>query len=342
MILRRIVARSMTEALRRVQSEVGPDALIVDTSEADGLTTVFARRPDDPTDRPAEASAHERARMSVGDRMRADLTSKGASPRLVKAVLRAVEGLDASLLQRGSRALPGVVARIVCGLLRTSHKRKQRVALVGPTGVGKTTTIAKLAARDALQNGLATGIVTTDTYRIAAVEQLRAFADMMDLPFRVAFTPQDLRDALREFDDLDRVWIDSSGRSPRDETAVRGIRGLFSGVDVEVLLCLPTAGRRVDLEQSLDTFGSFDPSALVACKWDETDTPGELLSLAIERDLPIAGHGTGQRVPEDWVDGDAITYAQAIVPQDSALADPNDSSLQADSRITTSVAGRIS
>ena len=321
MILRRIVARSMSEALQRVENEIGPEALIVDTSQQDGLTTIFARRPETASATQTQRAARARrslprSRTLPQDAVRSQLEDVYMSERIIKVVFGAVEGLDPDLLRKGSRSLPGVVRKVLAGLIRCSPTRQKRVALVGPTGVGKTTTIAKLAARDALENGLATGIVTTDTYRVAAVEQLRAFADMMELPFRVAFTPQDLRTALREMSTLDRVWIDSSGRNPRDENALRGIRGLFGGLDIEVLLCLPAAARRRELEHALRAFGAFKPDALVACKWDETDAPGELISLAIERDLAIAGHGTGQRVPEDWNMPDASRYALDLLPED--------------------------
>ncbi|MCA8968264.1 MAG: hypothetical protein KDC95_00720 [Planctomycetes bacterium] len=318
----------MSEALARVEREVGRDALIIDTAREGEMTVVFARRPEDvPPSSVAggiDGSVHRVSKRTAKDPATAlatELGAHGVSDRVTSAVLRAVRGLDEGLLQRGSRSLPAVVRRVLTGLVRTVPIRGKRVALVGPTGVGKTTTIAKLAARDSLEHGLSTAIVTTDTYRVAAVEQIRAFADMMELPFRVAFTPQDVRRALDDFSDHDRVWIDTSGRNPRDEQAIRGIRGLFTGLEVDVLLCLPAAGRRRDLERALVTFSTFEPSALVACKWDETDVPGELLSLAIERDLAIAGHGTGQRVPEDWEDADARTYARELVPEDKNLVE---------------------
>ncbi|HMQ21263.1 MAG TPA: hypothetical protein PKE00_02170 [Planctomycetota bacterium] len=315
MILRRIVAPSMAKALERVQRELGPDALIVGTDREDECAVVYARRAETSPVAQAPTKRAPRAVTPI-EALEAQLSEAAVSKPVQAAVLRAVGGLDSQLVKRGSRALPGIARRILAGLFRTERLRGKRIALVGPTGVGKTTTIAKLAARDALERGRSTAIITTDTYRVAAVEQLRAFADMMDLPFRVAFTPQDLREALDAFADRDRVWIDSAGRSPRDENALRGLRGSFRGLDIDVLLCLPAAGRRRDLEVAFRSFGAFEPEGLVVCKWDETDVYGEVLSMAIERDMPIIGQGTGQRVPEDWQDADAQRFALELLPSE--------------------------
>lgn len=317
MILRRIVARSMQEALDRVEREVGPDALLIDCRQEDGLTHILARHPEEQAREP-KATA-KRRKQSRRDALLDELRASGMSAPLLRTLLDAARGVDPRVLDKDSTALRGVLRRLLHGLLRSSTKRAQRVAVVGPTGVGKTTTIAKLAARDALTGRVASGIITTDTYRVAAVEQLRAFAEMIDVPFRVAFTPQDLRRALEEMQTLDRVWIDTSGRSPRDKAAIRAANGYLQDLDVETCLCLPAAGRRRDLEIALDNYAPFDPRALVVSKLDETEMPGELLSLAVERDLPIAGHGCGQRVPEDWEDADRMHYAHLLIPSDARL-----------------------
>lgn len=315
MILRRILARTMQEALERVEREIGPDALLIDCRHEDGVACILARRPE----HSPNSELAQKTEKSRRAQLLQELRDGGMSDALKKTLLSAAEGVDRHLRDADSPALRGVMRKIAHGLLRTSTTRARRVALVGPTGVGKTTTIAKLAARDALEARVACGIITTDTYRIAAVEQLRAFADMIDVPFRVAFTPLDLRRAFEELNGLDRIWIDTSGRNPRDAASIRTMRGFLHGREIETLLCLPAAGRRRDLLQALETYGSLDPSAWIVGKIDETDAPSELLSLAIEHDVPIAGDACGQRVPEDWRDARCSRYAQFLVPNDPRL-----------------------
>ncbi len=117
------------------------------------------------------------------------------------------------------------------GRNRTSRARykftpgeRRLVALVGPTGVGKTTTIAKLAANFHLREHRRVGLITVDTYRIAAVEQLRTYADIIDLPMEVVSTPREMRQAVERLSDLDLILMDTAGRSPRDEVKIQELR----------------------------------------------------------------------------------------------------------------------
>ncbi len=107
------------------------------------------------------------------------------------------------------------------------------VALVGPTGVGKTTTIAKLAANFRLRDGIRMGLVTVDTYRIAAVEQLRTYAEIIDLPMKVVTSPREMRRALEELQGLDLILIDTAGRSPRDELKIQELKSLLNEAQVD-------------------------------------------------------------------------------------------------------------
>ena len=116
------------------------------------------------------------------------------------------------------------VARAVGGRDQSHRPDRRReadkcrvVALVGPTGVGKTTTIAKLAANYRLREKRRVGLITVDTYRVAAVEQLRTYADIIDLPMEVVATPREMREAVARMSHLDLVLMDTAGRSPRDE-----------------------------------------------------------------------------------------------------------------------------
>ncbi len=304
MILQRFVGRNVGEALARVESELGRNALIVDTIAEPGHATILAREAAHVDKQSEPLPRRRRTRETTPGRgafaeIEARMHSTGLSQRVIDVVFRAVSGIDATILERGSPALAGVVQRILAGLLTTHTARPRHLALVGSTGVGKTTTLAKLASLASIEHGESVAILTTDTYRIAAVEQLRAFADMLDVPFRVAFTPQDLRAGLREFSDHDRVFVDTSGRSPRDRKSLRAMRGLLCYGSIETALCLPAGCRRQDAEDAVAAFGPFEPRSLLLTKWDETRVPGEVIGLAIEHGTPVSYVTDGQRVPED-------------------------------------------
>ena len=112
------------------------------------------------------------------------------------------------------------------------------VALVGPTGVGKTTTIAKLAANYRLREKRRVGLITVDTYRVAAVEQLRTYADIIDLPMEVVATPREMREAVARMNHLDLVLMDTAGRSPRDEVRIQELKSMLTEAEPdEVIWC---------------------------------------------------------------------------------------------------------
>ena len=174
------------------------------------------------------------------------------------------------------------------------------VALVGPTGVGKTTTIAKLAANFRLRDGIRMGLVTVDTYRIAAVEQLRTYAEIIDLPMKVVTTPREMRRALDELAGLDLVLIDTAGRSPRDELKIQELKSLLAEACVdEVHLVLSLAASPKSLQATAEKFAAAGTTSVILTKLDEAIGLGSLLSAARRIPLPISYLTTGQDVPDD-------------------------------------------
>lgn len=178
--------------------------------------------------------------------------------------------------------------------------QRKVVALVGATGVGKTTTIAKLAANFRLRDGIRMGLVTVDTYRIAAVEQLRTYAEIIDLPMKVVTSPLEMRRALDEFSGLDLVLIDTAGRSPSDDLQIQELKTLLAEARVdEVHLVLSMTASLRHLESTARKFAAANATALVLTKLDEAPGLGSILSLARSVRLPISYVTTGQGVPDD-------------------------------------------
>ena len=188
------------------------------------------------------------------------------------------------------------------------------VALVGPTGVGKTTTVAKLAANFKLAQGLKAGLVTVDTYRIAAVEQLRTYAEIIDLPLAVANSPGEMARAMDQLGDVDLVLIDTAGRSPRDEVKIRELSDfLHAAQPDEVHLVLSAVAGERSLRAAVDRFAIARADRLILTKLDEADGLGGVLGVLGQANRPVSYLTTGQAVPDDIEPADRVRLARLIL-----------------------------
>jgi flagellar biosynthesis protein FlhF len=204
----------------------------------------------------------------------------------------------------------------IAGPIRVSQGQRRLVALVGPTGVGKTTTIAKLAANFRLSERRRVGLITVDTYRIAAVDQLRTYADIMDLPMEVVATPREMHDAVARFADFDLVLMDTAGRSPRDEVRIQELRVLLGEAQAdEVHLVLSTAAGLESLQAAVNSFARVGATSLVLTKLDEAVQLGGLLPLLRDCRLPLSYTTDGQTVPDDIRPADRRRLASLMLGQ---------------------------
>jgi flagellar biosynthesis protein FlhF len=208
----------------------------------------------------------------------------------------------------------------IAGPIQLTPGRRRLAALVGPTGVGKTTTIAKLAAQYRLREKRRVGLITVDTYRIAAVEQLRTYADIIDLPMQVVSTPREMREAVRRMDDLDLVLLDTAGRSPKDEVRIQELRAFLSEADAdEVHLVLSSITAARTLQQTAERFAVAGTTALILTKLDEAGSLGNTLSVLRFSKLPLSYLTTGQNVPDDIEVADAARLARLILGMEPAM-----------------------
>ncbi|MHB8901186.1 MAG: flagellar biosynthesis protein FlhF [Thermoguttaceae bacterium] len=221
---------------------------------------------------------------------------------LVERLRREVPGaeLDDSVLAK-TRMVRMVEAELpVAGPIAVTPGARRLVALVGPTGVGKTTTIAKLAAHFRLREKRNVGLITVDTYRIAAVEQLRTYADIIDLPMEVVSSPREMREAARRMESLDLILMDTAGRSPRDEIKIQELRSFLSEAEAdEVLLVLSTVAGERTLTHTAERFAAVGTTGMILTKLDEATSLGNLLPLTRSSRLPIRYVTNGQSVPDD-------------------------------------------
>ena len=193
---------------------------------------------------------------------------------------------------------------------------KTRVAaLVGPTGVGKTTTIAKLAAYAKLELKQRVALVTLDTFRMAAVDQLQQYAQILQVPIHVALTVEDLRSALRFYQDRTLVLIDTPGHSPKDSEVLGQLRRFLDELpEVETHLVLSATTKPRDMADIAQRFEPLKPGRLIFTKLDETSTYGPILSTLVRVKKPLSYLGTGQEVPQDLELATSRRVADLILP----------------------------
>ena len=194
----------------------------------------------------------------------------------------------------------------------------RRVAmLVGPTGVGKTTTIAKLAGRFGLEGDLRVGLITVDTYRVAAVDQLRTYAEIIDLPLQVVSSPDEFPAALERFAEFDLVLIDTAGRSPHDDRQLEELKKLVAAATPDdICLVLSLASGAKALRSTADRFAAVRPTSLILTKLDEAAGCGGLLSVSRDIAIPISYFTLGQEVPRDIEPANACRAARLVLGRD--------------------------
>ncbi|GAM09679.1 flagellar biosynthesis protein FlhF [Geobacter sp. OR-1] len=188
------------------------------------------------------------------------------------------------------------------GPLRMKKNGPRIIALVGPTGVGKTTTTAKLAAMYAMHKGAKVALVTTDNFRVGAFEQLKTYSKIMGVPLEIAVTSQDLAKATETHADKDLIIIDTAGRSPKDHGRLDELKALLdSGLDIEMHLCLSATTRDKELADAITNFSVLPISSLLFTKLDEAENLGSIVNTHHRSKLPLSYFTNGQMVPEDIV-----------------------------------------
>jgi len=202
----------------------------------------------------------------------------------------------------------------IAGPIQCPSGERRIVALVGPTGVGKTTTIAKLAAGFRLQARRRVALLTIDTFRIAAVQQLRAYAEIMDLPMEVVQNPEEMGGALERLGEADLVLVDTAGRSPRSDSRIEQLHGmLLAARPDETHLVLSATSSREATQSILDGFSAVRPTAAILTKLDETPQLAGMLGALEGRALPLSYVTTGQQVPDDIEVADAEALVRNLL-----------------------------
>lgn len=333
---------TVREALRAIREDLGPGALVLNTEMVSapgwrgwvGMREVqvtagvagqlSAGRPAASTGRPADTRLHEDATARQA-RLREDATARQASAPRENLVARLLaSGLDRTLAEsvvasltpsefRGAslkdlqRALAAQLEAMTSG--EEAYSRVE--VFIGPPGVGKTTTIAKIAAQERARKGKPLGLVGADAFRAGAVEQLRTYASIIGAPFRVARTVEDIEEAVTTA--RYSLLVDTAGRSPHDG-GLRDLRRLLGsrrGVRTHLVMAGDTSASSA--RRILDAYYDARPDRVVISKVDEADSLSPLLAVLSERNLPVSYLTTGQRVPEDLARATAAHLARVVL-----------------------------
>ncbi|WP_175989017.1 flagellar biosynthesis protein FlhF [Bacillus sp. Marseille-Q1617] len=229
--------------------------------------------------------------------------------------LKAVEGnpqvLRDSLLSDAKHFLKNTVSDIPMSGL--SYKKKY-INVIGPTGVGKTTTLAKMAAEAVIDKRMKIGFITTDTYRIAAIEQLKTYAGLLNVPVDVVYKLDDYKKAIEKFRDFDHVFIDTAGRNFREKKYVEDLETVIDFKrDMETFLVLSLTSKESDMKEIIKQFSSIDIDRFIFTKLDETSSYGSMVNIITESKTGIAYITTGQDVPEDITEVNADEIGELLL-----------------------------
>lgn len=254
------------------------------------------------------------------------LSDCGIDPEAVQTIARFADARMSAEQRRDPQLQHQYLHEMIADLIQTSpvpwgsaSEGQRRIALVGPTGVGKTTTLAKLAAAATAQ-GARVAFITIDTFRIAAVEQLKVYAEIMQLPIDVVFNPEQLHTALNKHGDKDLILIDTAGRSPHDHESIAQLTRFFQpSLHIESWLVLAAQSNERLLDKTVENFSSLTPTNLVFTKLDECLSWGLLLNLPTRSGLPLACLTHGQQVPEDLLIAEAQLVADWVLGCESHL-----------------------
>jgi len=331
-------AVTLDEALDQIRRELGPDAVIVHTKKVrqssvlkffkkpllEVVAAVSPKAPEVAATVPVskeEASVRDVRYDKVLSEMRelkemlyektkaphfpkllsefeADLKQQGVHTEARFAFVSAIQQHQGDKRVTASALVKSVTAAI--NTLEIKEPISSKIlCFAGPTGVGKTTTIAKWATEEIVQHKRKVGLITTDTFRIGAVEQLRTYATILKVPFEVITRIEDMGAALEKLSSCDRILIDTAGRNYQQQQFVEEVIKISGHEGCTVQLVLSLTSSYADIQKLMTTFEQVGTANLVLTKLDETTQPGHLLNLYYDSPYPIAYVTSGQQVPQD-------------------------------------------
>ncbi|NLJ99961.1 MAG: flagellar biosynthesis protein FlhF [Clostridia bacterium] len=345
MKIKRYLVKNMPEAYERIKKDLGSDAIIISSRKVRtggffGLfgtkmievTAALEREQEKPSvdaidggSQVGEELAHMKSMLKKivhnfdsepgsNDVLRQALENVEINSQLIDKMLEGIDG-NSEDFEDGHVVWEVLLTRLANKLDIERHTPENNVyAFVGPTGVGKTTTLAKLAAHYAFSHGKSLGLITIDTYRIGAVEQLKIYADILGSEVDVVMTPDQLKQAVDRHRDKDLILIDTAGRPAASQMSLSEIRTFLEVVEpLEVYLVLSCTTKDRDLEYIAEAYKTLNYTQLIFTKTDETNSLGSIVNIAQSVKKPVAYVTNGQGVPDDIVPAEPNKLARLIL-----------------------------
>lgn len=308
------------------QSKPAADSLITEQRSSTGKTSAIEERLDNLAQmlerqmQEAETRAEEENTIVDQNSQMIDLVFEQLLNNEVieenaKEIINEIDNPDKKL--QLDDLLAGVYQKIVLklGQMKTieldEEDKPKVVFFIGPTGVGKTTTIAKLASKYKLEQKCKLAIVAADTYRIAAVEQIRTYANILSVPVEVIYNTEEMQDIIEKYKDYDLIFVDTAGRSHKNEEQQEDLKKLLDAAkdyNHEIYLVVSTTTKYKDLVRITQTYSDISNYRLLFTKIDETAALGNILNIRMLTNRPLSYTTFGQNVPDDI----EITDAQFI------------------------------
>jgi flagellar biosynthesis protein FlhF len=326
MHLKRYRRENVKDALQAVRDELGPDALVLSTrtvlapgvrgllGKQDVEVTAAAERQGVTEDRqPAPATASATRRRADATRAAGEIASRLQASGLDSDLALAIAQSHPVGRRRSAdvNSLRDTVARELSGMVADDESFAPIEVFVGPPGVGKTTTIAKIAAQERARQGKRVGLLAADAFRVGAIEQLRLYADILGAPFAAARTIDEFAEAL---DELKRPFlVDTAGRSPKDDVAKDMFRVMGKRTDVRTHLVIPATASPTSAQRLFERFADARPSRVVLTRLDEVNSIGALAAVLRDSGVPLSYFGTGQNVPADLQRATAPMLADWVI-----------------------------
>lgn len=247
------------------------------------------------------------------------LEEQEVSPKLINRILKKVEkahSLEDNCLSYRELMIAEIkkIMRRAKPIVLNKKNKLNVIALVGPTGVGKTTTISKLAANFTIKDNKKVSLITVDTYRIAAVEQLKTVGEIIGIPVDVVFTPRGLKNKINEKHDQEMVFIDTAGRSHKKALQMSEIKGFLEAAQPDdVFLVLSASTKYKDMLDIVEKYRELDVKKIIFTKLDETTSYGPLLNLIDKTKNYFSYFTTGQSVPDDIEEVDQVEFVELLL-----------------------------
>lgn len=271
-----------------------------------------------------ETKEHTYHFPKLGQNLYAQLIKHEVEDKIAQKIVKNALGELAVYPQVSQEYIKSVLAENLLKPLKKSqpisfeHKLNKPLVfpLVGPTGVGKTTTIAKLAANYSLLEHKKVSLVTVDTYRIAAVEQLKTIGDIMQVPVRVVYTPVELKDCLQELSDSDIIFVDTAGRSHKNSLQISELKNYLEIAQPDATyLVLSSTSKYTDMTDTIRAYQEMNISRIIFTKLDETSFYGSIYNIACKDKYSLSYFTNGQNIPDDIEIADPVKLVHLLMKE---------------------------